>query len=90
VKRESEIAVAHHWRFSVTTAWIWRTVLGVTRNTPGTAELNRAWFPERRDEAAMERLRASLRSPARAAKIAPAKHGKPRPVVLSFDRNTGK
>jgi hypothetical protein len=80
VKRESEIAVAHHWRVSRLTVWAWRKALGVKRNTAGTAELYRAWFPERRDDAAMDRLHASLRSPARAAKIAAAKLGKPRPA----------
>jgi hypothetical protein len=79
VKRESETAVAHHWRVSRLTVWAWRKALSVTRNTPGTAELNRAWLPDRRDDAAMDRLHASLRSPERAAKIAAAKRGRPRP-----------
>jgi hypothetical protein len=80
VMRESEIAVAHHWRVSRLTVWAWRKTLGVGQYTRGTLRLHRDWFPEKRDDAAMAKWSASLRSPERAAKIAAAKRGKPRPL----------
>jgi hypothetical protein len=80
VKRESEIAVAHHWRVSRLTVWALRKTLGVGPYTRGTLQLHRDWFSEKRDDAAMAKWSASLRSPERAAKIAAAKRGKPRPA----------
>jgi hypothetical protein len=74
--------VAHHWGVSKATVRNWRKALGVPRYTPGTRRLYRDWFPERRDEKAIARWKASLHSPERGAKIAAAQRGRPRPPQI--------
>jgi hypothetical protein len=80
IQRESATAVCHHWGVTPQTVTVWRKLLGVEKNNEGTVDLNRRWAPERlqTEETTAKRLE-SLRSPERAAKIAAAKRGKPRP-----------
>ena len=79
VRRESETAICHWWGVGVTTVWKWRKVLGVESINEGTSALLSRWAPEtvQSDEAA-RKLADVQGSPERAAKIAAAKHGKPR------------
>ena len=94
VRRESETAVAYWWGVSAQTVWKWRKALGVEKNTEGTIDLNRRWSPETvlNEEATRKRME-SMKSPERAAKIAAARRGKPRPthVIEALRKaNTGK
>jgi predicted transcriptional regulator len=89
VRRESEIAVAHWWGASQTTVWKWRKELGVEATNKGTSALRARWAPEScQSDNANARRMPTLKSPERAAKIAAAKRGKPRPqhVIDSMRR----
>jgi hypothetical protein len=79
IRRESEIAVAHHWGVSENTVWTWRKALGVGATTPGTSRLRRDHFAEPWGEAARQMAWAKARDPQRRAKIAAARRAKPRP-----------
>ena len=79
VQRESALAVGHWWGVKSNTVWTWKKALGVPAVTDGTRRLHRDWMPERLDDAARARQRQAWKSPERAAKIAAAKRGKPRP-----------
>ncbi len=45
IRTESELAVAHHWKISITTIWKFRRALGVGRITDGTAKLYSEYAP---------------------------------------------
>jgi hypothetical protein len=79
IRRESNQAVGHYWGVSAQTVSKWRRLLDVPEYNEGTAELCRAWFPERIGEDGFAKARAAQHSPERAAKISAAKRGKPRP-----------
>ena len=83
VRRESEIAVAHWWGVSQQTVWKWRVELGVGALTKGTSDLRSRWAPETvQSPVANARRAPTLKSPERAAKIAAARRGKPRPATI--------
>jgi hypothetical protein len=80
VRVESETAVCHWWGVGICTVWTWRKALGVKRITKGASELLSRWTPATvQSRKAKAKLAPALRSPERAAKIAVAKRGKPRP-----------
>ena len=57
---------------SATTVTHWRRALAVPIANEGTHRLQSEWMPERLDDDARKRLRQSLKSPERAAKIGDA------------------
>jgi hypothetical protein len=61
---------------------VWRKALGVPRANEGTCQLQSDWSPERFTDEIREHPRQASRSPERAAKIAAAKRGKPRPPLV--------
>ena len=80
VRRESSKAIMHHWGVSLNTVWKWRKALGVEEKNEGTQALHSRWAPEScQSGLANKRRMPTLHSPERAAKIATAKRGKPRP-----------
>jgi hypothetical protein len=79
VQYESGVAIAHHWRVSKETVWVWRKALGVGQNTAGTMRLRSAWAPELFDEEARAKQIASTQRPERNAKLAASMRGKPMP-----------
>ena len=65
------------------TVWTWRKALGVGRKTEGTSALHSRWSPDTvQSEKANKEREPTLKSPERAAKIAAAKRGKPRPQYV--------
>src|SRR5262245_53061946 len=80
VQRESETAVAHHWRVGINSVWVWRKALGVDQYTRGTMRLKSEWAPELFDEAAREKQLATTQCPERNAKIAAAMRGRKMPA----------
>ena len=67
VRLESEIAVAHHWGFSVDSVRKWRRALGVAPINEGSHKLlNRITIA--RTDSRLERARKNSRSPAALAK----------------------
>jgi hypothetical protein len=94
VRRESETAVAYWWGISAQTVWKWRKALGVASQTEGTSDLLSRWAPETvLDEEVTRKRMKAMKSPERAAKIAAARRGKPRPqsVIEALRKaNTGK
>jgi hypothetical protein len=72
VRREAVCAVAHWWGVSDDLVSKWRRALGVPQFNEGTLRVNH----QTHKSAAMQK---ALRTPARRAKIAAAKRGKPRP-----------
>jgi hypothetical protein len=79
VRREAAIAVARWWGVKRITVWKWKKVLGVEANTEGTARLRQAYSEEPWAVEARAKAHAKARDPARRAKIAAARRGKPRP-----------
>lgn len=93
VRQESTKAIQRHWGVKSHIAWTWRKILGVDQNNAGTRELRSKWWREGGVGGAAEGPRlASLSSPERAAKIAAAKLGKPRPkkVIAAMRRGFRK
>jgi hypothetical protein len=80
IRKESEIAVAHHLGVSDQTVWAWRKALGVGATTPGTSRLRRDHFSEPWGKAARQMAWSKAREPQRRAKIAAARRGRPRPA----------
>jgi len=78
VRLESATAVCHHWRVTPQTVTRWRNQLGVEANTAGTRELRRD-HGKRNFPKVKPKLWSKTHDPERAAKIAAAKRGKPRP-----------
>jgi hypothetical protein len=79
VRRESALAVAHHWGVTGQTVTAWRKALGVGAVTEGTSRLKRERALEPDIAAARARGQAKAGDPGRRAKIAAARRGKPRP-----------
>lgn len=80
VQRESTKAVQHWFGVKSNTVWTWRKALGVRQNNAGTLQLRSKWWTEGgTGEASRPGREATFHSPERAAKIAAAKRGKPRP-----------
>jgi len=94
VRRESAEAVAHWFGVSAQTVCIWRNAVGVEQNNAGTIKLRRRLAPETcQSEQCKAKLTLALKSPERAAKIAAAKRGVPRPEHVREsigESNTGK
>src|SRR5437868_3305934 len=80
VRVESETAICYWWGVGTMTVWKWRRALGIRRVNEGTSALLSRWSPETvQSDEALRQLANALGSPERAAKIAAAKRGKPRP-----------
>jgi hypothetical protein len=79
VRREASIAVQHWWGVSATTVRIWRRALGVSAMNEGDCRLKREHAKTDWAEAARQKAYAKAGDPARRAKIAAARRGKPRP-----------
>jgi hypothetical protein len=79
VRRESNQAVAFHWGVTPQTVTIWRKALDVPRANEGTHRLHHDHALEPGVTAGRAKAHAKLSDPARAAKIAAALRGKPRP-----------
>jgi hypothetical protein len=79
VRRETNAAVCHWWGITPQTVTKWRKALAVPQANEGTLRYKRAAgkSPERRHVPAA--MHKTLQDPGRAAKIAAAKRGKPRP-----------
>jgi hypothetical protein len=93
VRRESAQAVAHWWGVTPQTVWVWRKALGVGPVTEGTRRLKHDYALEPGITAARARAQAKARDPARRAKIAAARRGKPRPrhvMEALIAANTGR
>jgi hypothetical protein len=78
IRQESNQAVAHWWGVTPQTVTKWRKALGVAANNKGTSATRRAEW-KRNQKALLAALDAGRSNPARAANIAKAKLGKPRP-----------
>jgi hypothetical protein len=79
VRSESNQAVCHLWGVTPQTVTKWRKLLGVGPVNPGTSHIRRLHFLEPWGHAARAKSRAKNGDPARCAKIAASKRGKPRP-----------
>jgi hypothetical protein len=80
VRCESSLAVQHWWGVKADLVWRWRKALGVEQHTAGTMRLHsKGWTDGGTGEASRPGREAAFHSPERAAKIAAAKRGKPRP-----------
>jgi hypothetical protein len=93
VRREAAQAVAHWWGVAPVTVWLWRKALGVPAVNEGTRRLRRDYALEPAITAAREKAHAKARDPARRAKIAAARRGKPRPpnvIAALVAANTGR
>jgi hypothetical protein len=94
VRRKSVEAIKHWFGVGNDTVWKWRKALGVEGTNAGTSALLSRWAPETvQSEQANVAREPALKTPERAAKIAAAKRGKPRPAhVIEAMRaaNTGK
>jgi hypothetical protein len=82
VRREAACAVMYWWGVGASTVNIWRRTLGVPNRNEGDRRLIVARNKSPSGRAAIQAMRATLHDPARAAKIAAAKSGKPRPAHL--------
>ena len=76
VRRESEVAVAHHWGVTGQTVGKWRKALGVGRVTDGTSKLLSDHAREPAVVAGLRKAQAKSGDPARRAKLAAAMRGK--------------
>ncbi|HZZ77570.1 MAG TPA: hypothetical protein VFE62_03570 [Gemmataceae bacterium] len=76
VRTESGVAIKHHFGVGDYLIWQWRKALGVEITNDGTSALRSRWGQE---EDTIAQLKEARRSPKRAAKIAAARRGKPRP-----------
>jgi hypothetical protein len=79
VRRESAQAVAFHWGATAQTVTVWRRALGVGPTTEGKSRLRSGYAGEPWAQEARARAQARAGDPARRAKIAAAKRGRPRP-----------
>jgi len=75
VRRESEVAVAHHFGVSVATVKMWRRALGVPRITEGTRRRWQAIANSRIDNR-IERARFNSKQPAALAKASASLKGR--------------
>ncbi|MBA4016465.1 MAG: hypothetical protein C0483_04695 [Pirellula sp.] len=89
VEREAAIAVCHWWGVTAQTVSRWRGVMGVSANTAGSAALRRN-HGMRNWAKVGPRLLSKAHDPERAAKIAAAKRGKPRPPHVIEAMKLGK
>jgi hypothetical protein len=78
VRRESNLAVAHHWGVTGQTVTRWRKALDVDPINEGTFALL-SDYGEERIEDALPAAHAKARDPERCRKIAEAQHGRRRP-----------
>jgi hypothetical protein len=80
VRHESNQAVAYHWGVTPQTVTVWRKALDVGPTNEGTHRLRSDYTREPWAEAARAKGQAKNADPARRAKLAAAKRGKPRPA----------
>jgi hypothetical protein len=90
VRRESATAVCYWWGITAQTVTRWRRALGVGPVTEGTHRLKSANALQPAIVAAREKARARARDPARCAKIAVSRRGKPRPAHVIEAMATGR
>jgi hypothetical protein len=93
LESESNIAICHWWGVTPQTVSKWRKALGVGPATDGTSKLLSANALEEAVVEGLKKAQSKARDPARRAKIAAARRGKPRPKhVIRAMRNgrTGK
>ncbi len=76
VRRESEVAVAHHWGVDEQTVWKWRKALGVGATTEGTSKLRSDYAREPAVAAGLRKAQAKSGDPARRAKLSAALRGR--------------
>jgi hypothetical protein len=76
VRRESEVAVAHHWGVDKQTVRKWRKALGVGRVTEGTSRRLSDHAREPAVVAGLKKAQAKSGDPARRAKLSAAMRGK--------------
>jgi hypothetical protein len=79
VRQEANIAIQHWWNVRHSTVQKWRRALGVKHENAGTTELRREHFDQPWGHRARRLAWAKARDPARRAKIAASRRGKPRP-----------
>ncbi len=91
VRQESTKAIQHWWGVKSNTVWTWRKTLGVDQNNAGTIRLRSKWWTDGgTGEASRPGREASFQSPERAAKIAAARRGIPRPPHVRAAMLRGK
>jgi hypothetical protein len=76
VRRESEVAIAHHWGVDKQTVGKWRKALGVGRVTEGTSRRLSDHAREPAVVAGLKKAQAKSGDPARRAKLSAAMCGK--------------
>jgi hypothetical protein len=79
IRREAAQVVAHFWGVGMFTVWKWRKALGVGAVNEGPRHLKRENYADHVGATMRAAAAPTLRSPARRAKIAAARRGKPRP-----------
>jgi hypothetical protein len=72
IRRESEVAVAHHWGVGRLTVWTWRKALGVGATTEGTSKLRSDCAREPAVVTGLRKAQAKSGDPARRARLAAA------------------
>jgi hypothetical protein len=82
VRLEANHTVRYWWGVAPCTVWKWRKALGVLANTKGTSALRKEYSQEEWFSAVRAKAHTKLGDPARRAKIAAAKRGKPRPKAV--------
>ena len=63
IRRESKLAICHHWGVSGGTVLNWRRALGVGAITEGTGKLYSGWYPEKITGEAIAKSIATQRTP---------------------------
>jgi hypothetical protein len=76
VRRESEVAVAHHWGVDEQTVGKWRKALGVGATTEGTSKLRSDYAQEPAVVAGLRKAQAKSGDPGRRAKLSAAMRGR--------------
>jgi hypothetical protein len=80
VRRETRLAIMHHWGVGHATVQKWRRVLNVPHENEGTTALRADHFAEPWADRARRKAWSKARDPGRREKIAAARRGKPRPM----------
>src|SRR5205823_1413808 len=81
VRRESALAVAHHWGVTPQTVRAWRRALGVGPSTEGTSRLRGAYAREHPAiVGGRQKALGKAQDPERRRKIADANRGKSKPA----------
>ena len=79
LRNESAAAICHWWGITGQTVSAWRNALGIASRTVGSRKLRSAYGTHGEFQHVLEAAQATLKDPARGAKISAALKGRPKP-----------